>query len=518
MIGESACAYVRVSTSQQAQHDLSIPDQLNQIRVFADQRGWPIVCEFEELGASARSDQRPVFQQMIARALTKPPEFTRIIVHSMSRLFRDEMYYEWYRRKLEQNGVQIVSITQDFGEGPGADLTRRIMALTDEINSIENAKHVRRTMLENARQNFWNGSVAPLGYRTVVAELRGQKHKKRLEIDPVAAEIIRLIYRLYLDGDGTSGPLGIKNIVLYLNERGYRTPKGNAFHISFVHKILKDEVYIGRSWYNVRDSRTGTVRPREEWVAISVPSIIEEVDFQRVQTQLALRNPTVTAPRLVNSAVLLSGLALCAACGGSMLRQTGKGGRYQYYRCSNARRSGSCEDGKGFGVNAEVLDKVVLDKLCEQLLTAERVQAIVAEVAAKREAGSDDAAISLGQLKEQRLKTNKKLSNLINALAEGIVEATETFKATVKATEADAERLGKLVVAQEHLLKTRLKAITLEEAGSVAAKLREKLVASAPSLQKRIIRAFVGRVVVSRDEIVITGAKSDLAEVVTGSR
>ena len=40
------------------------------------------------------------------------------------------------------------------------------------------------------------------------AERRGAKIKKRLEIDPVEAETVRLIYRLYLEGDGTSGPLG----------------------------------------------------------------------------------------------------------------------------------------------------------------------------------------------------------------------------------------------------------------------------------------------------------------------
>jgi site-specific DNA recombinase len=152
MTEHSAAIFLRVSTAQQARHDISIPDQRNQITAYAEERKIPITVEFVEAGVSARADHRPVFQEMISQALTKPPPFTRIIVHSMSRLFRDEMWYEWYRRKCHQNGVEFISITQDFGEGSGGDLTRRIMALTDEINSVENAKHVRRTMLENARQ------------------------------------------------------------------------------------------------------------------------------------------------------------------------------------------------------------------------------------------------------------------------------------------------------------------------------------------------------------------------------
>lgn len=344
MAYQPCCAYVRVSTNQQAKHDLSIPDQLNQIREYATQRGWTVVAEFIESGATARDDQRPVLQDMIARALTKPPEFTKIIVHSMSRIFRDEMYYEWYRRKLDHNGVQIISITQDFGEGPGADLTRRIMALTDEINSAETAKHVHRTMLENARQNFWNGSAAPLGYRTVVAEIRGAKQKKRLEIDPEGAEVIRLIFSLYLEGDGISGPLGIKNIVSYLNDRGYRTPKRNRFHTSFVNKLLRDEVYKGRAYYNKFDSRAQVTRPREEWIALTVPAIISDEDFQRAGIQLSERSPKKRAPRLVNSPVLLSGVARCGGCGALLHRQTGKGGTYTYYRCSGKRLQGASKE------------------------------------------------------------------------------------------------------------------------------------------------------------------------------
>ncbi len=428
------------------------------------------------------------------------------------------MYYEWYRRKLEQNGVQIVSITQDFGVGPGADLTRRIMALTDEISSKENARHVRRAMLENARQDFWNGSAPPLGYKTVVAELRGNKEKKRLAIDAMDAEIIRLIFALYLVGDGNSGPLGIKSIVIYLNERGYKTPKGNKFHVSYVGKILRDEVYVGRAIYNRSDSRLKIERPKEDWITVNVPPIISDEDFQRAQAQLTMRAPATTPPRLVNSPVVLSGLAYCGGCGSLLLRQTGKGGKYQYYRCSSVLRKGSCEGGASSPISAPMLDRIVLDRLSDHLLTAERVQAIVAEIAAKREAGSDDAVISLGQLKEQRGKTIKKLANLINALADGTLEASETFKATVKATESDSERLAGLIIAHERLLDARLKAITLDEAGTFASEFREKLATSSAAVKKRLIRSFVGRVVVTADEIVITGAKSHLAEVVTGTR
>jgi len=55
-------------------------------------------------------------------------------------------------------------------------------------------------MKENARQGFWNGATVPLGYRLVEAERRGTKIKKKLDVDPVQAECVRLIYKLYLYG------------------------------------------------------------------------------------------------------------------------------------------------------------------------------------------------------------------------------------------------------------------------------------------------------------------------------
>ena len=78
-------------------------------------------------------------------------------------------------------------MTQDFGEVQRRD-PETIIAAADAIHSAETAKHVSRSMLENARQGFWNGSKPPFGYRTIAAEQRGNRTKKRLEIEPQEAE------------------------------------------------------------------------------------------------------------------------------------------------------------------------------------------------------------------------------------------------------------------------------------------------------------------------------------------
>jgi len=170
-----AALYIRVSTGRQADSDLSIPDQRRQAKAYCASRGW----EIAEPGASATDDRRPEFQRMIDAATTKPPAFDVVLVHSFSRFFRDQFQLEFYVRRLAKNGVRLVSITQELGDDPMSNMIRRIMALFDEYQSKENAKHTLRAMKENARQGFWNGALPPIGYRIVeAAEQRGHRTKK----------------------------------------------------------------------------------------------------------------------------------------------------------------------------------------------------------------------------------------------------------------------------------------------------------------------------------------------------
>lgn len=158
-----AAPYLRGSTGRQADSDLSIPDQRRQIESYCLARGWEIATEFVEPGNTATDDRRPAFQTMIDQALIKPPSFTVIVVHSFSRFFRDQFQFEFYLRKLAKNGVKLVSITQDLGDGPTSVMMRQLMTLFDEYQSRE-----------NARQGFWNGAL-PLS--AIASLLPARTHK-----------------------------------------------------------------------------------------------------------------------------------------------------------------------------------------------------------------------------------------------------------------------------------------------------------------------------------------------------
>jgi hypothetical protein len=72
----------------------------------------------------------------------------------------------------------------------------------------------------------------------VEVERRGSRIKKRLVIDPVEAETVRLIFRLFLEGDGRSGPMGVKAIAVWLNTHGFRTRGGATWGFGSLHALL----------------------------------------------------------------------------------------------------------------------------------------------------------------------------------------------------------------------------------------------------------------------------------------
>ncbi|MEO8048718.1 MAG: recombinase family protein, partial [Nitrospirota bacterium] len=101
--------YARVSTSKQAEKDLSIPDQLNQMRAWCRAQGHSIASEYVEAGASATDDRRPIFQRMIAEACVASSPFEALVVHSLSRFFRDSLEFGLYERNLKRFGVRVLS-------------------------------------------------------------------------------------------------------------------------------------------------------------------------------------------------------------------------------------------------------------------------------------------------------------------------------------------------------------------------------------------------------------------------
>ena len=512
-----AALYLRVSTARQAEHDVSIPDQKRQGEAYCLSRGYQLVETYVEPGASATNDRRPEFQRMIEAGTAKPASFDVVVVHSFSRFFRDHFELEFYVRRLAKNGVKLVSITQEMGDDPMHVMMRQIMALFDEYQSKENAKHVIRALKENARQGFWNGSLPPIGYRTVAAETRGQKVKKKLEIDPFHADTVRLIYRLALEGDGTRGQMGVKNIVSYLNGRRIFTRDGGRWGIGQVHRILTRKTYVGEHEFNKR-TKTKELKPVSEIVTVPVPPIIDQKTFDAVQARLKARNPKVMPARVISGPTLLTGLIHCAKCGGAMTIRTGKGGRYRYYACSMKARQGptACT---GMAVPMEKLDDLIARHLEERLLQPERLETILASVLNRRQEQGERRREHIVELNKRAVESELRLKRLYDAIEAGIANITDpalkdridSLKAIRDQAKADATR------AEAMLDSSGVKAITPQMVRTFAKSARQRMRLDDGSYRRDHLRALAQRVEVAKGEVRIMGSKSRLLQTLTAN-
>jgi site-specific DNA recombinase len=506
-----AALYLRVSTGRQADNDLSIPDQRRQARAYCASRGWEIVADYVEPGVSATDDRRPEFQRMIDAATTKPPAFDVIVVHSFSRFFRDQFQLEFYVRRLAKSGVRLVSITQELGDDPMSNMIRQIMALFDEYQSKENAKHTLRAMNENARQGFWNGSRPPIGYRIVeAAEQRGHRTKKILEIDPIQAETVRLIFRLAREGDGSSGPMGVKSITKHLNAAGVRTRDGGRWGLAAVHDVLTRTTYIGRHRFNTRFWKTRERKPEAEVVEMTVPPIIDTAEFEAVQALLKSRSPALTAPRVVSGPTLLTGICFCAGCGMAMTLRTGKGGRYRYYTCSTKVRQG--ETGcTGRTVPMRKLDTLVADHIEQRLLQPARLESILSSVLDRRKERAERRTAHIAELRKRASEADAKFKRLYDAIENGVADLTDPMlkdriaelKAIRDQARADAERAEDAI---ERLGPT----ITPQTLKTFARHARKRMRTESGGYRRDHLRALAQRVEVDRKEVRIMGSKSVL--------
>ena len=511
------CAYLRVSTTRQNESDLSIPDQHKQIVAYAAAHGWSLIGEYVDPGVSGREDDRPEFQKMIERALDNDQPFDLIAVHSFSRFFRDAFGLEMYVRKLAKANVRVVSITQELGDDPAHAMIRQIIALFDEYQSRETGKHVLRSMKENFSQGYYNGSPVPLGYTTVDAEKRGARVKRKIAIDAVEAELVRLIFKLYLHGDGKSGPLGVKAVANWLNERGYRLRKGGRFGSGTLQKILVNPIYKGEWSFNRRDSRTQRAKPAAEHVTMETPAIISADEFEAVGATLRSRNPRVTPPRVVTGPILLTGLATCATCGGGMTLRTGtsKSGRvFRYYSCSRSLRQGKTGC-RGRSIPMDKLDTLVTEHLCERLFRPERLTALLAQLTVRQAAASEEVGKRIADLQAKVSEADEKLRRLYKMVEDGIAEPDEILRDRI----ADLRQARDQAQASLDRAKASLQpsvGVDPEAIARFGAVMRENVTTGSTPFRKAYIQSVVDRVEVDDEVIRIYGSKATLEQVIAG--
>lgn len=235
--------YARVSSERQAEKDLSISAQLKAMHKYALEHNWDIYKEFVDEAESARTANRPAFQNMIALAKQKPKLFDAILVWKLSRFARNREDSIIYKALLRRRGISVISINEKLDDSPSGKMLEGIIEVMDEFYSANLAQDTIRGLKENASRGFRNGGVPPMGYKTKKVVI-GANKKSILDVDKNFSPIIQRIFNMFISG------LGAKEIVNKLNAEGIKTNKGKFWSKNVIYYILKNEVYAGTLVWN----------------------------------------------------------------------------------------------------------------------------------------------------------------------------------------------------------------------------------------------------------------------------
>ena len=469
-----AVIYARYSSDSQREE--SIEGQLRECAAFAEKNGITVLRSYIDRALSARTADRPEFQNMIKDSEQKL--FDVVLIWKLDRFSRDRYDSAHYKRILKKNGVKVVSVKENISDGPEGIILESMLEGYAEYYSAELSEKIQRGQKENALKCKNNGGNTPLGY---VVGTDGV-----LAVDPLTAPLVTEIFTLYDSGES------ISEITASLNGRGLKTKKGKAFKIGGVSLILKNRKYIGEYQYG------SVIIPK------GIPAIIDDDLFDRVQRRMAF-NKKAPAKAKATEEYLLTTKLFCGTCERLMAGESGtsstKGVKHYYYKCGGAKRKLGC---KRKSVRKHWIERAAVLVTVQRVLQDDEISRIAEAIVALQE--KEDT--SLPAMRQQLTGCEKAIDNMLNAIQMGVL--TASTKERLEKLEMQREEL-KLSILQAQMARPRY---TKEQVVSWISRFKYGNVDD-PQYQKQIIDTFINSIYVFDDKLVFTYNFKDGTETIT---
>ena len=422
--------YARVSTENQETRD-TIGSQLAALRARVVAEGHELVAEFCDNGYSGARLDRPGLDALRDAAETGLIEAVWCL--SPDRLARMYTYQVIVLDELNRHGVRVLfTDAPALDDDPQARLLIQVQGVIAEYERAKIAERYRRGKLWRARRGeviFWK---VPYGYRRITGSATDMAH---LVVYEPEAAVVRRIFEDYVAGHST------REIVRRLNLEQVPSPTGKAvWGTSTIGRVLRNESYLGRAYYNRRESipdprvqrRTRQVlRPREQWIAIDVPRIVTDELFEAVR-HVSRDNSQWSPRRIHDEAWLLRHVLKCGHCGVAVSchRMRGRNGAYnRYYYCHNhdpVRARGEHRRCPERNVRADALDTFVFDQLRAVLQHPDLLLAGEHAVTTRAPEANDELlGAQLKRLERRVEAANSERRRLIDLYQSGLLELAE---------------------------------------------------------------------------------------------
>jgi len=375
--------YIRVSTAKQGEKGVSLQEQQNAIRQYAQRYGLSILQWFEERESAAKRG-RPIFAQMMRQLRLGKAQ--GVIIHKIDRSARN--LKDWADLgELIDSGIEVHFANESL------DLNTRGGRLSADIQAVVAADYIRN-LREETRKGFYGRLKqglyplpAPLGYLD-----RGKGQVK--EVDPVRAPIIVKAFELY-----GSRQYSLHRLLAEVNRMGLRNRLSRPLSLTGLSTVLNNPFYTGL----VRVRRSGELFPGAH------RPLVSKSLFDRVR--MILQGKTVD--RVVRHNFTFRRLVRCRGCGRSLIGELQKG--HVYYRCQTRQCPATT-------VREEVIESIVVSMISLLELDDEELAYVHSWM---EDARAHQDILRTNELQHARLSLDairSRLNRLTDAFIDGILE------------------------------------------------------------------------------------------------
>jgi site-specific DNA recombinase len=503
--------YARVSSEQQAEAK-TIESQLAEIRVRIAIDGFdlPTILEFVDEGYSGSTLVRPALERL--RDVAAAGGIDRLYVHCPDRFARNYAYQVLLVEELTERGVEVIFLNRPLGQTPEDQLLLQVQGV---IAEYERAKFLERSR-RGKRHAAQEGRVgilchAPYGYHYVNKQEGGGEARFEIVFDE--ARIVQQVYT-WVGQDRYT----INEVCRRLHQAGVQTRTGKEY---WDHKtiwdMLKNPAYKGEAAFGKthwvpngprlrvprgkpaqpRRAFWGKDAPKEDWITIPVPALVDPTLFEAVQEQLEENRRRARIPEK-GSRYLLQGLLVCAKCGYAYHGSTNDE-RNAYYRCSGSMslpRFGGTRWCWNKELRMDQTDAAVWQEVRQLLEEPERLEQEYRQRLQPPSKPNEQEGLD-----SQMGKLRRGLARLIDSYAEGLIDKSEfeprvtRMRERLQHLEEQLQRLKEDAEGEEELR------LILGRLETFAAKVKDGLSDADFQTRRDIIRALVKRVEIDEQQV-----------------
>ncbi|HEN9880081.1 TPA: DUF4368 domain-containing protein [Streptococcus agalactiae] len=335
--------YERLSRDDELEGESnSIVNQKKILEEYASKNNLTNIIHFTDDGISGTQFDRPGFMEMMNGV--NSGNIGCIIVKDMSRLGRDYLKVGQCMEILRQKGVRLIAINDNVDSFYREDDFTPFRNIMNEWYARDTSRKIQSTFRSKGESGKHTASTPPYGY------IKDEKDKDKWVVDEKAAEIVRRIFNLTMDG---AGPYKIAKILeadkidipaYHQQKLGYGLHQSKNFEYPYrwcsstIASILKKKEYLGhtvnfKTRKHFKDKKSKYVS-EDNWLIFenTHEAIIDQETFDNVQR---IRGNVKRYPDGWGEYHPLTGLMYCADCGSKMyVHRTSNYKNIPYYNCS----------------------------------------------------------------------------------------------------------------------------------------------------------------------------------------